>query len=69
MHLKGTTLRIPNNWHFFEKSYPELGYLLFHLAHLQTPYYKAVRDVLSTNYVCPKRLINDQVDCDNDISD
>ena len=37
-------------------------HLLFHLAHLQTPYYKARRDVLSPGYSCPKRLINDQMD-------
>jgi heptose-I-phosphate ethanolaminephosphotransferase len=37
-------------------------HLLFHLAHLQTPYYKARRDVLSPDYSCPKRLINDQMD-------
>lgn len=39
-------------------------HLLFRLAHLQTPYYKVSRDVLSPNYACPKRLINDQVDYD-----
>ena len=37
-------------------------HLLFHLAHLQTPYYKPRRDVLSPGYSCPKRLINDQMD-------
>ena len=39
-------------------------HLLFRLAHLQTPYYKVSRDVLSPNYACPKRLINDQVNYD-----
>ena len=39
-------------------------HLLFHLAHLQTPYYKDRRDVLSPDYSCPKRLINDEVDYD-----
>jgi heptose-I-phosphate ethanolaminephosphotransferase len=38
--------------------------LLFRLAHLQTPYYKTSRDVLSPDYTCPKRLINDQDDYD-----
>ena len=38
--------------------------ILFRLAHLQTPYYKAGRDVLSPDYSCPKRLINDEDDYD-----
>lgn len=39
--------------------------MLFHLAGLQTPYYHSDRDVLSPNYRCPKRLINDMLDCDS----
>ena len=33
--------------------------LLFHLAGLHTPYYRADRDVLSDSYHCPPRLLND----------
>ena len=39
--------------------------LLFHLSGLQTPYYHQERDVLSPDYVCPKRLINETIDCDS----
>lgn len=38
--------------------------ILFRLAHLQTPYYKVGCDVLSPDYSCPMRLINDQDDYD-----
>lgn len=34
-------------------------HLLFHLAELQTPYYRAERDVLSDDYHCPPRILND----------
>ena len=33
--------------------------LLFHLAGLHTPYYRANRDVLSDSYHCPPRMLND----------
>ena len=36
-------------------------HVLFHLAGLFTPYYKANRDVLSATYRCPSRLVNDDV--------
>ena len=39
--------------------------MLFHLSGLQTPYYHQERDVLSPDYVCPKRLINETIDCDS----
>lgn len=39
--------------------------LLFHLSGLQTPYYHSDRDVLSPDYHCPKRLINEYLDCDS----
>ena len=39
--------------------------LLFHLSGLQTPYYHKDRDVLSPSYRCPKRLINESLDCDS----
>ncbi len=39
--------------------------LLFHLSGMQTPYYHNDRDVLSPDYVCPKRLINEHLDCDS----
>ncbi len=39
--------------------------LLFHLSDLKTPYYKKTRDVLSSDYVCPKRLLNESIDCDS----
>lgn len=40
-------------------------HLLFHLSDLRTPYYRPVTDVLSPNYHCPKRIVNDQVDYDS----
>lgn len=40
-------------------------HMLFHLAGLtQIPYYNPMRDVLSNNYVCGKRIINDKYDYD-----
>lgn len=39
--------------------------LLFHLSDLKTPYYNKTRDVLSSDYVCPKRLLNESIDCDS----
>lgn len=39
--------------------------LLFHLSDLKTPYYNKTRDVLSSNYVCPKRILNESIDCDS----
>ena len=39
--------------------------LLFHLSGLQTPYYHQDRDVLSPDYICPKRIINENIDCDS----
>jgi len=39
--------------------------LLFHLSGLNTPYYHKQRDVLSPSYSCPKRLINEAIDCDS----
>ena len=39
--------------------------LLFHLSGLKTPWYHQDRDILSPDYHCPKRLINDEVDCDS----
>ena len=39
--------------------------LLFHLSGLKTPWYHPERDLLSPDYHCPKRLINDEVDCDS----
>ena len=39
--------------------------LLFHLSDLETPYYNKTRDVLSSDYVCPKRLLNESIDCDS----
>ena len=39
-------------------------HLLFRLAHLLTPYYNNSRDILSPDYHCPKRIINDQYDYD-----
>lgn len=39
--------------------------LLFHLSGLQTPYYHQERDVLSPDYKCPKRIINEDVDGDS----
>ena len=35
--------------------------LLFHLAGLKTPYYRSNRDVLSDDYHCPPRMLNDVV--------
>ena len=35
--------------------------LLFHLAGLTTPYYRSQRDVLSDDYHCPPRMLNDEV--------
>ena len=35
--------------------------LLFHLAELTTPYYRSQRDVLSDDYHCPPRMLNDEV--------
>ena len=35
--------------------------LLFHLAGLETPYYRSERDVLSDDYHCPPRMLNDAV--------
>ena len=39
--------------------------MLFHLSGLETPYYHSQRDVLSPDYVCPKRIINENIDCDS----
>ena len=39
--------------------------LLFHLSDLKTPYYNKTRDVLSSDYVCPKRILNKSIDCDS----
>ena len=39
--------------------------LLFHLSGLKTPWYHPERDLISPDYHCPKRLINDEVDCDS----
>ena len=39
-------------------------HLLFRLANLLTPYYNNRRDILSPDYKCPKRIINDQFDYD-----
>lgn len=39
--------------------------LLFHLSDLKTPYYNKTRDVLSSDYVCPKRILNESIDCDS----
>lgn len=39
--------------------------LLFHLSGLSTPYYYIERDVLSSDYKCPKRIINEDIDCDS----
>lgn len=36
-------------------------HLLFHLTSLKTPYYQSRRDILSDDYHCPPRLVNDQV--------
>lgn len=36
-------------------------HLLFHLTSLKTPYYQSQRDILSDDYHCPPRLVNDQV--------
>ena len=36
-------------------------HLLFHLAGLVTPYYKADRDILSDSYCCPPRYVNDNI--------
>ena len=39
--------------------------LLFHLSGLYTSYYHQDRDVLSPDYRCPKRIINESIDCDS----
>ncbi len=39
--------------------------LLFHLSDLQTPFYHQRRDILSQDYVCPKRIINKSINCDS----
>ena len=39
--------------------------LLFHLSGIKTRWYHSERDILSPDYHCPKRLINDEVDCDS----
>ena len=39
--------------------------LLFHLSDLKTPYYNKTRDVLSSDYICPKRILNESIDCDS----
>lgn len=39
--------------------------MLFHLSGLQTPYYHQERDILSPDYRCPKRIINENIDCDS----
>jgi heptose-I-phosphate ethanolaminephosphotransferase len=39
--------------------------LLFHLSDLKTPYYNKTRDMLSSDYVCPKRILNESIDCDS----
>lgn len=40
-------------------------HLLFHLSGLNTKYYRSSRDILSSSYICPPRLINEQVDYDD----
>ena len=39
--------------------------LLFHLSGLNTPYYHPERCVLSPDYRCPKRIINESILCDS----
>lgn len=39
-------------------------HLLFHLAGMETSVYKPVRDVLTDEYSCPRRLLEDHVDYD-----
>jgi heptose-I-phosphate ethanolaminephosphotransferase len=39
--------------------------LLFHLSGLRTPYYHQDRDVLSSEYSSPKRIINETIDADS----
>ena len=39
--------------------------LLFYLSGLNTPYYRRERNILSPDYVCPKRIINDSLDGDS----
>jgi heptose-I-phosphate ethanolaminephosphotransferase len=39
--------------------------LLFHLSGLRTPYYHQERDVLSSGYSYPKRIINETIDADS----
>ena len=41
-----------------------LCHLLFHLAGIETQAYISSRDVISPDYKCPKRLINDKVEYD-----
>ena len=43
-------------------------HLLFHFANLNTPYYKASRDILSSQYQCPPRIVNDKIDYDEVMS-
>lgn len=40
-------------------------HLLLTLAGIETPIYKSARDVLSADYSCPRRIIEDKVDYDN----
>ena len=42
--------------------------LLFHLAGLETPYYRSQRDVLSDDYHCPPRMLNDIVNYEEAMS-
>lgn len=39
--------------------------MLFHLSGLNTPYYHEERNVLSPDYICPKRIINETLVCDS----
>lgn len=43
-------------------------HLLFHFANLNPPYYKASRDILSSQYQCPPRIVNDKIDYDEVMS-
>lgn len=38
--------------------------LLFRIASLKTPYYRKKYDILSSNYICCKRIVADKIDYD-----
>lgn len=38
--------------------------MLFHIGHIQTPYYHSGRDILSLDYHCPPRIVLDRFDYD-----